>query len=471
MRHRFIQLSALLGLAALSQAAALEPAPFYGTAAGTVISNTAFLDSIDDAGTKQSQTSNTVGVTVQHVPALSVPQDTTGTGTCGQTVIGLPGQLAVIPYTLTNTSNGTDTYNVSVLAGNGNTDASLAKVYQDNGDNTFNGADRLLPPGITLASGENTTVFVVYPIPTNSASSTVYSLNPQFSSAANPFVQDTNNLGCADTQDVLGVGFTGNRTGTATSPGSVTYTHTISNTGNTPLTTSNLALDLGTKPGGWTYAYTVGGAASGTTPAAALANWNGTLAPGTTLPVTVTVTSPNGLSGGTTDTTSLAARTTTASSAAVNNTTSTPIQVEDTTTILKGVAGITKSVQTCGTDATCAAPTAVTGNRVIPKEVLRYTVTGSNLGNGTLKRPVLRDALAADLTSLSWTASITGQTGGKLMFSLDNATWAALPQNVADQSGLTLYVGYDSNGDDTVDDRDVLNPAAVMSLTITTKVK
>ena len=208
MRHRFIQLSALLGLAALSQAAALEPAPFYGTAAGTVISNTAFLDSIDDAGTKQSQTSNTVGVTVQHVPALSVPQDTTGTGTCGQTVIGLPGQLAVIPYTLTNTSNGTDTYNVSVLAGNGNTDASLAKVYQDNGDNTFNGADRLLPPGITLASGENTTVFVVYPIPTNSASSTVYSLNPQFSSAANPFVQDTNNLGCADTQDVLGVGFT-----------------------------------------------------------------------------------------------------------------------------------------------------------------------------------------------------------------------------------------------------------------------
>ena len=284
-------------------------------------------------------------------------------------------------------------------------------------------------------------------------------------------MQDTNNLGCADTQDVLGVGFTGNRTGTATSPGSVTYTHTISNTGNTPLTTSNLALDLGTKPGGWTYAYTVGGAASGTTPAAALANWNGTLAPGTTLPVTVTVTSPNGLSGGTTDTTSLAARTTTASSAAVNNTTSTPIQVEDTTTILKGVAGITKSVQTCGTDATCAAPTAVTGNRVIPKEVLRYTVTGSNLGNGTLKRPVLRDALAADLISLSWTASITGQTGGKLMFSLDNATWAALPQNVADQSGLTLYVGYDSNGDDTVDDRDVLNPAAVMSLTITTKVK
>lgn len=60
-----------------------------GTPVGTIITNTASLDSVDDAGQDVSTPSNAVTLTVKHVAAVAITPDGPDATQPGQVVIGV----------------------------------------------------------------------------------------------------------------------------------------------------------------------------------------------------------------------------------------------------------------------------------------------------------------------------------------------------------------------------------------------
>ncbi|WP_291430488.1 hypothetical protein [Deinococcus sp.] len=468
-------------LLALTTGLLLSGALAAGTPAGTTITNTAYLDALNPDGSPITPVeSNPVTLTVKAVPAILITPDTNPAhpNGFGQTVVGVPGQNAALTYTLTNPGNSPDTYTLSVLGTTADTTAANATLYADtNGDGVYGGGDTLITAPVALAADQKMTFFVVYPVPAGALATNLYGLNPQGTSGLSVTntpdapVTDKNNIGGIVVKNMMSLTLTKDETGEVSSPGTITYTHTLTNTGNTDLTGANTNLAVGTQAGGWAYSYVVGDGTAATTPQKALENWGQPLTPGKTAEVKVTVTAPAGLAGGTTDKTSISAVITTADSATVDNATETPIQVADTTTVARGEGSVAKSVLSCGTDTTCAAPTAIPTSNVVPGEIIQYTVGASNVGNGGLQKAVLRDTLPASLLGVSWTGTATGVTGGKLIYSLNGTDWANLPQNIADVEGVTLYLGYDSNGDNTMTSADLLPASAKLNLTLTAKVK
>ena len=455
---RFL-ITALLAVASAASAA--------GTLAGTAITNTASLESVDDAGQDVSTSSNEVTLTVRHVAAVDITPDGNADQP-GQVVIGVPGQNGVLTYQIQNPSNGPDVYDLTTQTTPG-TDGGQVTYWEDDGDGAFDPTKDKPVTSISLNPDEQKTFFATYPVPANAGSDTAYTFGPVATSEGDRTVQDSGNQGRISTQQVLSLVFSASETGNATSPGSVTYTHTLRNTGNTPLTARNLALSA--QSGAWAYTYRVGDAASAATPEDALAAWAGTLARGESLPVRVTVTAPGGLAGGSQDTLTLGAAITATATDAVDNQTLAPQTLTDVTTILKGIPGAAKTAQSCGSDASCAAPTPITGNLVAPNEYVLYTVTGTNGGNGGLRRPVLKDTLPQHLKGVSFSASADGAGSGQVLYSLDGQSWNTLAPSIKDAEGATVYVGWDSNADGTMTLDDTLAPGAALSLKLVTVVK
>ncbi|KQR25589.1 hypothetical protein [Deinococcus sp. Leaf326] len=447
--------------------AASSAALAAGTSAGTTITNTASLESVDDTGQDVSTPSNAVTLTVKHVPAVDVTPDGGTPDAPGQTVIGVPGQDGVLTYQIKNPSNGPDTYDLTTRTQPG-TDPSKVTYYLDDGDGVFDPAKDRAVTTITLQPDEQRTFYTTYPVPTDATSTTSFTLTPVATSTTDRQVQDTGNYGRIDTQQVLRLSFTQSETGNATSPGSVTYTHDLRNTGNTPLRAQDLALT--SEGGSWTYTYQVGDGTARPTLADALAAWTGTLNSSEILPLRVTVTAPAGLASSTQDTLTLSAAIKTAPTTAINNQSPTPQRLTDTTTILKGVPGAVKSAQSCGADPSCAAPTAIPDARVAPNQYVLYLVTGNNTGNGALRRPVLKDVLPEHLKGVAFSGSVSS-TGGQVLYSLDNRSWAVTPPSITDAEGAAVYVGYDSNKDGTMTVDDTLAPGANLNLKLITVVK
>lgn len=452
-------LTALLAVSSAALAA--------GTSAGTTINNTASLESIDDAGQDVSTPSNVVTLTVKHVPAVDVTPDGGTPDAPGQTVIGIPGQNGVLTYQIKNPSNGPDTYDLTTQTQPG-TDPSKVTYYLDDGDGIFDPTKDRIVTTITLQPDEQRTFYTTYPVPTDATSTTSFTLTPVATSTTDRQVQDTGNYGRIDTQQVLRLTFTRNEAGSATSPGSVTYTHDLRNTGNTPLSARDLALT--SEGGSWAYTYQVGDGTARPTLADALTAWTGKLNSSETLPVRVTVTAPAGLASSTQDTLTLSAAIKTVASSATDNQSSAPQRLTDTTTILKGIPGAVKSAQSCGTDPACLAPTAIPDARVAPNQYVLYLVTGNNTGNGALRRPVLKDVLPEHLKGVAFSGSVSS-TDGQMLYSLDNRSWTTTPPSIAGAEGIEIYVGYDSDKDGTMTRDDTLAPGAKLNLKLITVVK
>jgi len=102
------------------------PAVFAATAAGTQIKNLATVTYEDAAGNVFSAQSNEAVVTVAQVYSATVGVDVD--------VNAAPGQTIYLPYVLTNTGNGTDTFDLTAIdgiTGGDTTDASNITIYQD----------------------------------------------------------------------------------------------------------------------------------------------------------------------------------------------------------------------------------------------------------------------------------------------------------------------------------------------------
>lgn len=137
-----------------------------GTLAGTDILNTAEV-SYELDGTQISQTSNTVTITVDEILDVAVvlqsPQVTVSPGQTG----------AVLVYTLTNTGNGPEQFNLSVINNDAADDfdpvaQSPAIFFDTDGSGDLSAADDPYVPGSNdplLAADESITLFVVNDIP------------------------------------------------------------------------------------------------------------------------------------------------------------------------------------------------------------------------------------------------------------------------------------------------------------------
>lgn len=112
----FLVFGVLLGVTSLDVFAQVPPA-------ATAIGNQASATYVDNTGTGQSVTSNTVETIVQQIAGVTINTGITKT-------VG-PGGQATFPHTITNTGNGTDKFILTTLEGSGDYDYDNIRIYPD----------------------------------------------------------------------------------------------------------------------------------------------------------------------------------------------------------------------------------------------------------------------------------------------------------------------------------------------------
>ena len=240
--------------------------------AGTSISNQASATYTDSQGVSHTVTSNVVQTTVQQVASLTLTQNGAQNATAGS--------VAYYPHTLTNTGNGSDTFNLTT-ANAGAFTLSTVQIYADNGSGQPTGSP-ITSSGL-LNAGATFRFIVAATLPgtatagqTNALTVTATSVFDATKTSANTDTTTvTNNAVVSVTKAVSAA------SGAAGS-GPYTYTLTYTNTGNSTATTLALSDAI---PAGMTYV-----AASGrwsVTGATALSDSGGTSG---TAPNTITST-------------------------------------------------------------------------------------------------------------------------------------------------------------------------------------
>lgn len=237
------------------------------------------------------------------------------------------------------------------------------------------------------------------------------------------------------------------RSGTVTSPGTLTYTHTLLNNSNAPAY-CDISGDGGSH--GWTYQYSTDGT-----------SWYSALADvyaapnGGTQTIYVRVLVPAGEPVGRVDVNTVTARCDVTTGSPDNSYEATDTATE-TTTIVGGELRLQKSVDKA---------------TAYPGETLTYTIVAENIGTGDLKKVIVVDPIPAYTTFVSVSATATGFSGTyTVLYSTDGVTWStSAPTSVP--TGGSVYVGVDTNGDGNITDADLMPPAARITITLRVQVQ
>ena len=126
------------------------PAIFAATAAGTQIKNLATVTYEDAAGNVYSAQSNEAVVTVAQVYSATIGVDVDASAA--------PGQTVYLPYVLTNTGNGTDTFDLTAIdgiTGGDAIDAANITIYEDSNGNGEADAGESVVTSLTLPANTN----------------------------------------------------------------------------------------------------------------------------------------------------------------------------------------------------------------------------------------------------------------------------------------------------------------------------
>ncbi len=116
----FLVFGVLLGVSSSDVFAQVPPA-------NTQIGNQASATYVDNGGNNQSITSNTVQTIVQQVAGVDISN--------GISLTASPGGQVTFPHTITNTGNGVDSYNLTILEGSGDFDFDNIVIYADDDQN------------------------------------------------------------------------------------------------------------------------------------------------------------------------------------------------------------------------------------------------------------------------------------------------------------------------------------------------
>jgi hypothetical protein len=471
----------LLALLTLSLAAS---AGALGTTAGTTISNTGTVAYTTDDGVTSTQTS-TVSATVAQVYAVSVTPDNSITTpvTPGQ-VVYTPGnttaaQQNILTYTLSNPGNGTDTFNVTTSAVSANVVAANIRYFADTNNNGVYdaGTDVQITAPVSLPADGSIKFFAVYTTPANTTGGTNFDITPAGTSVGDSSKTDINNLGRITQKSLYDLSFGSLDAKTDTTPGTVTYAQTVTNTGNVNLNASSFALsatpvDTTSGSGAFTQTYTVtiAGATSApfATPQAALnaALGAGTIAPAGSFILNSAVTANSTLSSGNKEVLTLgAAIAGVTNSNSVNTNESTAITLTDTTTIVKGNATISKTQALCtytgvvssSNPPVCPASSgaASTALTVKPGDYVVYYLKATSTGTGNILATKVKDALPLGVSIYSLAATST--QAGTILYSIDGTTWVTSPTSLTVANGATVYAALDTNGDSTITTADAIS--------------
>lgn len=462
-----------------------------GTPAGQTIQNIGQFEYTDFDNTSKTIDTTPVNITVASVYNPNVGPNGT-TAAPGQTVNAAPGQTATLTYTLTNDGNLTDSFNLNVNDGAGNA-LPGAVIYLDNGDGIYGPGDTVVTSVTSLPADQQVKLFVTYTVPANTPGNQSTYVNLVATSVGNNAVVDSGNVGEISAINVVNFTLADNNNVNVQPNVATQITHTLTNTGNTPLLAADLRASStigGTNPAAnGTISYTVvnngnGNSVSNADLQTAL-QAAGDLAPGQTYTITVTYTPAAGATDGQVFTNTISVSSATANSTTVRNDvpTTAPVTDTDTLTVQRGVAAVTKTADNCGTSATCTGMITTNTTSAKPGDYLRYTVRVTNNGTGVLKFPTLRDYVPVNTEFASVTGSTT-QSGASVLFSANRASWTLSAPSTLNTATFTtdtngtvinngpfVYVGLNSDSNSTVDSNDTLSPNQSLTLVITVKVK
>lgn len=169
--------------------------PLYaaGTPAGTQIKNQATAQYLDENGNTQSSTSNEVITIVQPIYGLTVtPDGTTGAPT---TQTATSGTRVYFPYTLTNTGNASDNFNVATAVDASSTfTPANVKIYLDsNGDGVVGAGDNEITNTGAVPADGSISIIVAYDVPAAAVAAQLALVNLTATSANDGTKTDINN--------------------------------------------------------------------------------------------------------------------------------------------------------------------------------------------------------------------------------------------------------------------------------------
>ncbi|WP_457629191.1 beta strand repeat-containing protein [Oceanithermus sp.] len=364
-----------------------------------------------------------------------------------------PGDTVMIPFDVHNTGQNPDTYDLTTTLPTGWT----GTIYPDS--NCDGAMDDPVPAPVTdtglMNAGDAKCFILVVDVPSDqapvdldgTAGTSDDNVEITATSNANPSVTDTISTDI-EVNAVYALAFTPDRSGTVTSPGTIVYTHTVTNNGNTSVDVS-FSIEGSTHPT-WTYQISTDGGSTWTDVSSGQISG---LAAGASQEVQIRVIVPDGEPIGAVDSVTI-----TAEAEDNTGTARARASVADTTTVVGGDLRLEKEV-----DKTEAAP----------GDVLTYTITASNIGTADLKQVIISDQLPAYTDFVSVSATISGFTG-TVLYSTDGSTWSATAPTSLSAGGI-IYVAVDNDNatspDGTITDADTMPPGAEIVITFKVQVQ
>lgn len=432
--------------------------------------------------------------------------DNTDVATAPATYVNVnPGTNGTYPIEIRNTGVVPDSYTIDVPVG-----ATVHTFTDTNGDGNWDPGEPIGSAITTtpiLAPGQAVNLVVVYPIASSQAPGQV-DVPVTLTSTTRPTTTDTFTVSFV-VQANNQVTFTPDRTDTVVPGGVVTYTHTVANNGNT-----HVSFDLanvltgtpgdandGTSDKGLIYTYTLDNGATYIINPGAIC-----LAPGSNATIKVRVEAPSSIAIGTEDPEILSGVasffTDAACSVPAVGSANQTLSVTDTTTVVGTLIKIDKKVKNLGTNLTSAADDRDAlykeDNIAYPGDYLEYKLEAFNNGNLDLFALVVSDKLPTNTEFVNFEVDDAAlPVGTKIMVSANYdptnvgaSTWVDITTVDADADGVvtatewaaafagftfdTLYVGFSTDGDTTMDfanTDDRIQPAQGSTVLFRVKVK